>query len=319
MAGVLNGIAAVVRMLRLPNLVMVFLTQYIPYWFVLRPAILKAGGIPVLSERTFFLISIATLLTTLGGYVINDYYDRSLDLINKPNRVVWGKWISADFGLLFYSSLVAATHLLAFWIDRELRVDSRWPLWVFPGVSFLLFLYAWQMKCTPLIGNLLVSLLCGIVPVMLIFPEDRPLWLTAFIQPDMIQKALGLVWIFGIFAFLTNLFREQVKDLEDFEGDAACGCMTLAVGRGTRFAKKPAAITGICVTLMTGALMYFWVQTGAPAWKVSGGFMLLLLPCVFATFVVISAKEKKDYTRASALIKIVMFTGLVFLAITGEN
>ena len=75
MAGVLNGIAAVVRMLRLPNLVMVFLTQYIPYWFVLRPAILKAGGIPVLSERTFFLISIATLLTTLGGYVINVMVD----------------------------------------------------------------------------------------------------------------------------------------------------------------------------------------------------------------------------------------------------
>lgn len=304
---------AFIRLLRLPNLGIVFLTQFLPYWFALRPAILKAGGIPVLTVQMFGLIALATVLTTLAGYILNDYYDQNIDSINKPNRVVWGRYLPRSMALIVYGVIVTGAHFLAFVIDHQLQAAHHWPLWLFPGVSFLLFLYAWQLKCTAVMGNLLVSLLCAVVPVIMIFPEDRPIWLASFRQPDDMERALGLIWLYALFAFITNLFREQIKDLEDFAGDSACGCMTLAVLKGPRFAKKPAGFTGVTVSILTCFLLFFWQQTGATDWLIAAGVIFLLLPALFATAAVYLAKEKRDFTRASALVKIIMFTGLFLL------
>lgn len=309
----MNQVLAIIRLFRFPNLLIVFLTQFIPYWFILRPAILKAGGLPILTPYIFGLIAAATVLTTLAGYVLNDYYDREIDTINKPHRVIWGPYLPESFALVLYSGLVIIVHLLAFMIDQRLQPASHWPLWVFPGVSFLLFLYAWQLKCTAIIGNLLVSFLCGVVPVIMLLPEDRPVWITSFIQPEAMQTAVSSMWMYGLFAFITNLLREQIKDLEDFIGDSQCGCATLAVIKGTRFARKPAGFTGLTVSILIGFLLFFWRETGAPGWQVNAGGVLLLLPALVATFIIWNARGKKDFSRASLLVKIVMFAGLFLL------
>lgn len=309
----MNYPLAFVRLLRLPNLCIVFLTQYVPYWFALRPALLKAGGIPLLTERTFNLIAAATVLTTLAGYILNDYYDRNIDAMNKPQQAVWGRTFPPSFALILYGLVVGAAHWLAFLIDQELRPRDHWPMWVFPGISFLLFLYAWVFKCTAVIGNLLVSALCALVPVVMLLPEQRAIWLTSFVQSDAVHQAVALVWLYALFAFVANLLREQIKDLEDFQGDAACGCNTLAVLKGPRYAKKPAAMTGLLLSLFVGMLLIFWQQTGAPEWQVGAGAALLFLPALFATFVIYRAKGKSDFSRASLLVKIVMFAGVFLL------
>lgn len=309
----MNQVLAIIRLFRFPNLFIVFLTQFIPYWFELRPAILKAGGIPVLTPTQFGLISAATILTTLSGYILNDYYDREIDVINKPNRVIWGRYLPAPFALVLYSGLVIIVHLLAFSIDQSLRPSNHWPLWVFPGVSFLLFLYAWQLKCTAIMGNFLVSVLCGIVPIIMIFPEERSIWLTSFIQPEAMQRAVSAVWLYALFAFLTNLLREQIKDLEDFQGDSQCGCATLAVLKGPRFAKKPASFTGLTVSILIGFLLFFWDQTDAPTWQIVAGAVFLLVPAFIATLLILNAKGKENYSRASLMVKILMFAGLFLL------
>ncbi len=309
----MNFPLAFIRLFRLPNLLMVYLTMYIPYWFVLRPAILKAGGMPVLTERVFYLIAGATLLTTLAGYILNDWYDRDLDMINKPKRVVWGQYFPANLGLLFYAVVVTMAHGLAFLIDQALHPQNHWPLWVYPGVSFLLFLYAWQMKCTAIIGNLLVSFLCAVVPIIVLLPEERSLWITSFVAPELVQQAVALVWLYAVFAFVLNLFREQIKDLEDFPGDSACGCATLAVLKGPRFARKPAAFTGLAACGLLGVLLVFWQETAAPQWQVITGGLLLLLPTLAATVVLFKARGKYDFKVASILVKLVMFAGIFLL------
>jgi 4-hydroxybenzoate polyprenyltransferase len=292
---------------------MVFLTQYVPYWYVLRPALLKAGGIPLLTEHTFILIVSATILTTLAGYILNDYYDRNNDAMNKPRLAAYGRIFSPTFALMLYGVVVSAAHWMAFRIDQALRPQDHWPMWVFPGISFLLFLYAWVFKCTALMGNLLVSFLCALVPVVMLLPEQRAIWLTSFVQPETIQQAVALVWLYALFAFLSNFLREQIKDLEDFQGDAACGCNTLAVLKGPRFAQKPAGLTAFLLSLFIGILMVFLQQTGAPKWQIGAGALLLFFPALITTFMLYRAKGKVDFTRAGFLIKFVMFAGLFLL------
>lgn len=305
---------ALPRLLRLPNLVIVFLSQWLPYWFVLRPAILRAGGIPVLTPRTFALLAFTTVLTSLAGYVINDYFDREIDAINRPQRVVVGRHIPSGIVLLIYLGLTVLIHLLALRLYFVLpSPKTLWVVFVFPLVSFFLFLYAWQMKCSPVMGNVLVSLMCGAVPAIPLFPEDRAIWLASFIQPEQIHQATGLVWLYATFAFATNLLREQVKDLEDFQGDAACGCNTLAVIKGPRFAKKPAGFIGLVLSGLTVLLLFFWAETGAPDWQVAAGSLFLLVPALFATGLIYRATNKRHFTWASRCIKLIMLTGLFLL------
>ena len=302
------------RLLRLPNLVIVFLSQWLPYWFVLRPAILSAGGGPALTERTFSLIAAATVLTSLAGYVINDYFDREIDTINRPESVVVGKHIPSGIVLLLYAGLTVLVHLMALRLYLVLPgPKSLWPLLIFPVVSFFLFLYAWQLKCSPIMGNVLVSLMCGAAPVIPLLVEDRAIWLVSFRAPESVHQAVGLVWLYALFAFMTNLLREQVKDLEDFQGDAACGCNTLAVIKGPRFAKKPAGFTGLTLAILIGFLLYFWRETDAPDWQIGAGAALLLLPALVATAFIYAARGKKHYTWASRFIKLIMLAGLFLL------
>jgi 4-hydroxybenzoate polyprenyltransferase len=213
-----------------------------------------------------------------------------------------------------YGALTVLVHLLALRIYLvQPGPKSMWPLVIFPIVSFFLFLYAWQIKCSPVMGNVLVSLMCGAVPVIPLFAEDRAIWLAKFEAAESMYQATGLVWLYALFAFMTNLLREQVKDLEDFQGDAACGCNTLAVIKGVRFAKKPAGFTGLTVTILIGFLLFFWGETGAPDWQIGAGAALLFVPAVITTGIIYSAKNKKHFTWASRCIKLIMLAGLFLL------
>jgi 4-hydroxybenzoate polyprenyltransferase len=164
-----------------------------------------------------------------------------------------------------------------------------------------------------LIGNLLVSGLCALIPVVVLLPEQRAIWLSSFVQPDTVHQAVGLVWLYAVFAFTANVLREQIKDLEDFQGDAACGCNTLAVLKGPRYAKKPTGMIGLLLSLFIGILLIFWQQTGAPEWQIGAGATLLFLPSLFATIVIYRAEGKPDYTRAGLLVKVVMFSSVFLL------
>jgi len=60
---------------------------------------------------------------------------------------------------------------------------------------------------------------------------------------------------FSLFAFLTTLIREIIKDIEDFEGDAAYGRNTIPVMIGIR----PSRIISISlITITIAALFIVW-------------------------------------------------------------
>jgi 4-hydroxybenzoate polyprenyltransferase len=300
--------------LRLPNLFLVFLTQAIPYWCVLRPAIVRSGGIPVLDEHSFGLLALATVLTTFAGYLINDYFDRDIDAINRPEKVVIGRYFSPGYALIGYWGLQLCITVISYQLFLQMpKPHGNWALWLFPAVSFLLFLYAWQIKCTPFVGNLLVALLCGVTPLIMLIPESRPLWLASFYFPHEIREAMGIVWMYGLFGMATNLFREQIKDLEDVQGDAACGCNTTPVLRGIRAAKKTAGITGLAVCVLMGILLVFWQDNMNQELRIMAGVILLLFPAIMSMFLVFSAKDKRDFSRASLALKITMLAGIFLL------
>lgn len=310
----MKRILAILLALRIPNLALMYLTLALPYWCVLRPALLQAGTIPALDERLFHLIAATSLLAALSGYIINDYYDIRMDMINKPRRVVVGRILPPAVVLAVYLICVGGVFALSVYLAQAISQPYiYWPLWIFPGVTLMLFLYAWRLKCTPLTGNLLISVLCAIVPITLLFPEERAIWLAYYYAPTKIHQAVGLVWLYAVFAFASNFLREQIKDLEDFEGDSACNCLTLPVMRGPAYARKPAILTALALSGLTFLLVYFWFHTHAPFWQIAAGLFALFGASVAVVFRLMWAKQKAHFTQASALVKLVMFAGVFLL------
>src|SRR6188474_1803379 len=91
-------IAAFLKMIRLPNLIFIALTQVLFQFCIYSP--LYHGQIQLHDTRNFFLLVAASVLIAAAGYIINDYFDINIDQVNKPkgnvvDTVVSRRWAMA--------------------------------------------------------------------------------------------------------------------------------------------------------------------------------------------------------------------------------
>jgi 4-hydroxybenzoate polyprenyltransferase len=287
------------RALRLPNLGIVVLT-------LLGARAILYGAYGKYSDPTYFwLLTLATLLVLVTGNLINDYFDQKIDAINKPERVLVGRLISEKLTLGIYAALNLAAIALAIFTFLELP-HATWILMLYPFWILSLFLYSYQLKCTPVIGNLVVALLCALVPMQAFWllhtehhlvPAEMPLRLQAYIA----------------FAFLLTLWREMVKDLEDQKGDALAGCRTLPIAMSENTARYTAIALGFVIFSLLCGMIYSLIPAKYQVFMLA----FLLAPCGAAIRWLFESGHPIFYKRASIFIKILMLVGLIVLVYEG--
>lgn len=208
--------------LRPLNLVIIALTQFFFFTFVLVPFVKSNGLLHKIDYIDHFLIILITCLTCGGGYIINDIYDRAIDSVNKPEKVIENvkQWRNI-YIILFLISCVTTLYL-------TLKYANYWFIIILLISWGALWAYSVKLKCIPLAGNILVAFFSAIVvPAILGLSWE-------FISKnngDLSSLYLPFSFYF-IFAFLISLIREIMKDIEDVNGDKSCGCNTIAVVEG---------------------------------------------------------------------------------------
>ena len=109
-----SRIVAISQLIRLPDLLMIVLTQSLIRWSLLGP-LLGAKGLSLqMSNSLFVVLMLATVLLSAGGYVINDYFDRKIDTVNDPEDVVVGHSISLRHTMAIHMVLTVLGILLGF-------------------------------------------------------------------------------------------------------------------------------------------------------------------------------------------------------------
>ena len=93
-------------------------------------------------------------MITGAGNVVNDYYDREIDAVNRPKRPIPSGRISPKSALNYSLILFAAGCLLAALVNQLCLLVAAFN-------SAILFFYARNLKTTPLAGNLCVAYLTG--------------------------------------------------------------------------------------------------------------------------------------------------------------
>lgn len=302
-----------IRLVRPVNLIMTALTQLLFWYCVVTPFYGFFGQVPELDHWQVALLVLATVLIAAGGYVINDYYDLPIDLVNKPDKVIISREAGDRGAFNFYIALTASGLAAALAVALA---EGRVTLVFFPAVvAAVLWFYAQSFKRMFLVGNLLVSLAtAGVIFILLLYEVD---WEASAVS---LEPHTNEILKFGLgymaFAFVVSMLREVVKDLQDMEGDAQFDCRTLPVVLGPAGGKAVAAALAL---LLVGGLVP--VQAAMIEYgnviPVAYLAVFVQLPALFAAWLTMRATRPAGYGRASALIKAVMLAGVLTMAYIG--
>jgi 4-hydroxybenzoate polyprenyltransferase len=312
------------NLLRWKNLVIVALTMILMRYAVIAPIISKitvvlsdgSGTAVPLSLKfpwyDFVILILATILITAGGYVINDYFDIKTDLINR-GEVIVGTKIPRRHAMMLHNVLNIAGVAAGFYISW--KAGYFWLGTLFLVVSGLLYFYSASYKRQFLIGNIVVSILTAMVPMLVVLYEWP--FLYRYYAVNAIEAPhLGIIfyWVggFAVFAFLTTLAREIIKDIEDFEGDRAYGRNTLPVVIGVLTSR----IVAICLVIGTLVLLYIvWYFYLHDKITLSYISITIALPLLYIIFRLATGKTREHFHSASNMMKLVMFTGILYSVI----
>jgi len=308
-----NFLMLFIRLVRLPNLLIVVLTQYLLEYFILIPALQIADYQYVLDDVRFALLSFTTVLIAASGYIINDIEDHEIDRLNKPEKLIVGKYLSIKSAKIIYWVLVVLGMLISIYL--AIHVQNFLLFFIYPAAIFLLWWYSKKLKKIALWGNVVVSVFCAFVAGIVLFAER-----IAFVKLIQSHTEIGerVAIIFGVylgFAYASTMFREIVKDLEDREGDAALGCQTLPILLGQKRAKIIAAFFGISLLILI-TFYGFWLFQNSKIIGVNFLIIAIVLPILLALFKLKKAETKQEFHSLSRLSKFVMLGGIFLLLIS---
>lgn len=311
------NIKGLARLVRLPNLVFIVVFQVLlRYWLIL-PLFGKYGIEPALSTFQFVMLIVATVFIAAGGNAINDYFDVEADKVNRPQRLVVGNGVNRRSALLTHVN----TTLIGLFAGLYLSFVLRRPafLILFVTLPVLLWFYSTYFKKQILVGNILVASLVALTGYMVVSVEFAALDRIPG-GPDTSRPPLSWVWYvvcaYSLFAFISNLGREVIKDIEDIEGDGKIGCHTLVIELGASYSK--AVVVLIETVLMAGCIMALGnVPSTINCLYATVYFAILIaIPTIILCVMVCRGKTRKDFHRASVLSKLIMCAGMLSIIFT---
>ncbi len=299
-----------IKVLRIKNIIIVALVQALFYYGIILPRLAKYNIQPTLNHNIFPLFIIVTLLITAGGNIINDIFDCNVDRLNKPGKWYIGNSISTQNAYLYYIFIVVLGFIIALYIAIKIS-KTPFILLYFLAVYFL-YLYSKYLKQTAFWGNLLVSAFSAGVMGILLFFEWNTLIKLQYISNKDYRIIIMIIIGLSIFSFLTSLLRELIKDIEDMEGDKIQGATTIPITYGIKKSK----IISYVLTVVSFIALFSWIFLPINSGKsyLKAYILILLIPfLLYISLLIYKAKEKKDYSDLSSIIKIYMLFGILIL------
>ncbi len=301
------------QLIRVKNLAIIVLTLVLMRYAVIHPIYRVNGAQPIMSNFFFWLFVLHTVLIAAAGNIINDYFDTHIDEINKPEKVIVGKKVPRKTAMTLHQVLTGIGAVIALYLAYIVSsIPLAFLLLFIPG---LLWFYSSVYKRQFLIGNVIIALLCALVPLTLVMIENRFMFLVdgeRFLAAGISKAAWVIVAVFAGFAFMVTLIREIIKDVQDEEGDRELECNTLPIVWGRKWTKVVVSLL-LVSTIVALAFVYQVMLSGYDD-KLSFYYILLFLiiPLVVGIVFTVTAKEEVDYARISTLLKYIMTSGIVY-------
>ena len=319
MISYLNNIFKIIRW---KNLVIISLSQIFIKFFFIDFFIQKDQ----LLNENFVILLIVTILIAASGYIVNDIYDYNLDQINKPEKVVLGKFLKSRDAIIIYMMFNCLAIVLSIFLC--MKIEQEIYILVFLLIIYCLWLYSKKLKKYKTIGNILIAFFISLSIL------NVPLFSYKNILSDDRFFVFLIISIFSVLAFLINVKREIIKDIEDIEGDKIHKVKSLPIIFGTKKSKLVTIIIGIILMFAISFLITFQIlilrsdllldvggnQFSNPqiwgANYISIIYMFIILIMFFyVELLILNATTKTNFTKASKLLKYLMLLSLLSIPV----
>lgn len=299
------------KLIRYQNLLLLALMQ-----LIFRFGYLELINIPLsLWYWQYALLIAATVLIAAGGYVINDIFDQETDLENHPKKTIIGNSISESKAFIIYASLTITGVLCGFILANSVEKSNFAVIFVL--IATLLYFYASTLKQIAVVGNIIVATLLAfsviIIGIFDIVPNTFD-----FNQKQM-MLAFAILFDYAKFAFIINLVREIIKDIEDIKGDTLQEMKTLPILIGVSKTNKIAFV----LLLLPVLYLFYYVKSNLfdnnLLYAVFYMIALVIAPIIICLIKIWNAKEKSDYSQISKLLKWIIFFGILSIAVITVN
>lgn len=305
------------KLIRIENILMVaFMQLIVKYGFLNHVDFIDAFGMQrsmadwqSLADWQYFLMVFATMCIMAGGYIINNIFDRDIDMVNKPHNVVVGTYISEKTAYNLYFALNVIGVGIGFYLSRVVSYHSFASIYIIASV--LLYAYSNGIKQIPILGNVIIGLLASFSIVIIVFFNLYP----AMHQGNevIMKKIFSILLDYAIFAFLLHFAREIIKTIEDYEGDKEYQISTVATSYGKNIAKY------IALTVVGGLIVFlsYYIFANLADNKIAFGYFIVFMiaPLLFIAMKLFKAAEKEAFSFLSKMLKVVMFTTILSLVV----
>jgi 4-hydroxybenzoate polyprenyltransferase len=262
----------------------------------------------------FGLLIFSTLLIAGAGNIINDYFDIKADRINKPKKIIIGKYIKKRWAILIHWLFNGLAVIISIYLS--VKYHSLWFVFIYILTGNFLWYYSLKLKKRVVIGNLIIALMTALIPILVIqffkvSNESNELFSPFHSTTWGIDLNYNLLYLLAVCALITNIAREIIKDIQDMKGDQEIRVRSLPMLIGKLKAYWIAAIIAQ-LSLVSCTISYVFFSEAFPiskqAWAIlfvsaSLNILLVLIPLV----------RKPTMKRCSLLLKISLFIGICSL------
>jgi len=300
----MQNMTSFLNLIRWKNLLLIALAQILIKYALIEPFEVVRF---TLNDFGFGLLVLATLCVAAAGNVINDIYDVDTDLVNKPGKVIIGRSITEKSGFNIYIIFTVIGVGLGFYLSNLVGRSGFSAIFVI--ISALLYIYATYLKQTLLVGNITISFLVAMSLIIVGLFELLPV-ITQQNQETQLTF-FKIIFDYSIFAFMVNLLREMVKDIEDINGDYKAEMKTLPILIGRERALKVV----FAVSLIPLFAVTYYIITYLYTHYIAVGYFLIFIiaPLLYFTIKSFSAETKKEIGFLSLLLKLIMLFGVLSL------
>ena len=299
----MNKLISFLKLIRIQNLIILLLAQLLFYYFSYE----NFGDIKL------YILLVITFLITAAGYIINDIFDVESDKINKEEVIIGNKIPSRQAIFWYYSFNVIAVLLSCYLFSLyNYYPDECDKLIILSNSSFnshlilfiillsSIFILRWYSKTYKhkfILGNFIIATLTALSVFNVLLINCSFLF---FLNNKI---------LFILFAFLLTFVREIIKDLEDLEGDKIVNSKNIASSLSLNKTKFI-----VVFILFINLILYIsWTLLWHDYEILTIYNILINLLIVYSIYKVIFSKIKKDFRFTSALLKVIMILGILFL------
>ncbi|MGG6232309.1 4-hydroxybenzoate polyprenyltransferase [Tenacibaculum gallaicum] len=241
---------------------------------------------PVVFDWHLLYLVIATVCVVASGYIINNFYDKKADIINRPIKTGLDSYVKQETKLTLYFTLNFIGFFFGWLVSW--RAALFFSIYIF-GIWF----YSHKLKKHPLIG-LITATILTILPFFVIFVHYK--------------NFSKVIFVHAIFLFLVIMIRELMKDLENIKGAIVNNYTTFPVKYGEQNTKK------LIILLMVLTLVPIGVLFNYPAIEyMKYYFYLAAITLIFVGFYTWKSTKNNQYRLAHNILKVLLLIGVFSL------